>query len=83
MHSGVLAAGAAGAYRGTAWSVRGCMRDVEEEHTLVHVLSAVLRANAEFDNNESEVSSLSNRRSSAYVRVVLLGVLRRVLSLWA
>jgi len=29
-----------------------CMRDVKEEHTLVHVLSAFLRAKDEFDKRE-------------------------------
>ena len=43
-----------------------CMRDVKEEHTLVLVHSAFLRAKDPIDN-ESEVSSPSNRRISAYV----------------
>ena len=58
-----------------------CMRDVKEEHTLVLVLSAFLRAKDEFDQRErSEFPS--NRRISAYVRVVVLGVLRRAV-FWA
>ena len=39
-----------------------CMRDVKEEHTLAHVLSAFLGAKDKFDTNESEVSFPSNRR---------------------
>ena len=54
------------------------MRDVKEVHTLVLVLSAFLRAKAPGGlTNESEGSSPSNRRISAHVRVVVLGVLRR------
>jgi len=53
------------------------MRDVKEEHTLVLVLSAFLRAKDEFDKRERrEFSQLQT--ISAYVRVVVLGVLRRV-----
>jgi hypothetical protein len=36
------------------------MRDVKEEHTLVLVLSAFLRAKDQIDKNESEVSFPSN-----------------------
>jgi hypothetical protein len=57
------------------------MRDVKEEHTLVLVLSAFLCAKDGFDKRErSEFPS--NRRISAYVRVVVLGVLRRTV-FWA
>jgi len=57
------------------------MRDVKEERTLSLVLSAFLRAKDPIDKRErSELPS--NRRISAYVRVVVLGVLRRAV-FWA
>ena len=59
------------------------MRDVEEEHTLVLVLSAVLRVQKTRLTNESVVSSPCNRRISAYVRVEMLGSLRRTTVCWA
>jgi len=51
------------------------MRDVKGKHTRVHLLSAFLRAKSRVLTNESEVSSHGNRRTGAYVRVVVLGVL--------
>ena len=73
--------GGAGVYVCVCVCVCVCMRDVKEEHTRVHVLSAFLRAKDEFDQRErSEFPS--NRRISAYVRVVVLGVLRRTV-FWA
>ena len=54
-----------------------CTRDVKDEHTRVHVLSAFLRAKDEFDKKRAKGVAPSNRRISAYVRVVVLGVLRR------
>ena len=57
------------------------MRDGKEEHTRVHLLSAFLRAKDPNDKRErSEFPS--NRRISACVRVVVLGVLRRAV-FWA
>jgi len=56
-------------------------RRQKEEHTLVLVLSAFLRAKYPIDKRErSELPS--NRRISAYVRVVVLGVVRRAV-FWA
>ena len=58
------------------------MRDVKEEHILVLVLSAFLRAKDEFDQRERSESPLVTDVSVLYVRVVVLGVLgRAVLSL--
>jgi hypothetical protein len=50
----------------------------QEKHTCAYFLSAFLRANPPPGGltNESEVSSRGNRRISAYVRVVVLGVLK-------
>ena len=58
------------------------MRDVKDKYTRVHLLSAFLRAKSGVVTNESEASSLGSRRISAYVRVVVLGVLRRAV-FWA
>jgi len=46
----------------------------------VYLPSAFLRSKAEFVTSESEVRSHGNRRISAYVRVVVLGVLSRPVS---
>ena len=56
------------------------MRDVKGKHTRVHSFFRPSCVQKTRLTNESEVSDPSNRRISAHVRVVVLGVLRRVLS---
>jgi len=65
----------------TCDSLMLCVRDVKGKHTRVHLLSAFLRAKDPIDKRER--SEFPQQQTyQCYVRVVVLGVLRRAV-FWA